>query len=138
MPAVRLLKLLLYIHVIILKRYSIKGGCKMKSISTFVIAFIIIGFFFLALPVKGNAQQQTPLCCQNTANSCEDNDGEAIAIKCDSQGDAVFNAICNENTGRCIAEPRDVPTLSEWGLIAMAGVLGLIGFMVIRRRKATS
>jgi hypothetical protein len=35
-------------------------------------------------------------------------------------------------------EPRNVPTLSEWGLIAMAGVLGIIGFMVIRRRKATA
>jgi hypothetical protein len=31
-----------------------------------------------------------------------------------------------------------VPTLSEWGLIAMAGILGLAGFMVLRRRQATS
>lgn len=30
---------------------------------------------------------------------------------------------------------RNVPTLSEWGLIAMAGALGIIGTMVIRRRK---
>jgi len=29
-----------------------------------------------------------------------------------------------------------VPTLSEWGLIAMAGILGIVGFMVMRRRKA--
>ncbi len=28
-----------------------------------------------------------------------------------------------------------VPTLSEWGLLAMAGILGIVGFMVIRRRK---
>ncbi len=28
-----------------------------------------------------------------------------------------------------------IPTLSEWGLIAMAGVLGIVGFMVMRRRK---
>jgi len=28
-----------------------------------------------------------------------------------------------------------IPTLSEWGLIAMAGILGLVGFMVMRRRK---
>lgn len=28
-----------------------------------------------------------------------------------------------------------VPTLSQWGLIAMAGILGIVGFMVIRRRK---
>ena len=32
----------------------------------------------------------------------------------------------------------DIPTLSEWGLIALAGVLGLTGFMVIRRRKAAA
>jgi len=34
--------------------------------------------------------------------------------------------------------PALVPTLSEWGLIAMAGILGIVGFMVIRRRKATA
>jgi len=33
---------------------------------------------------------------------------------------------------------RNIPTLSEWGLIAMAGVLGIVGFMAIRRRKATA
>jgi len=32
----------------------------------------------------------------------------------------------------------NVPTLSEWGLIAMAGILGIVGFMVIRRRKVTA
>ncbi len=31
-----------------------------------------------------------------------------------------------------------IPTLSEWGLIAMAGILGIIGFIVIRRRQATA
>ena len=34
--------------------------------------------------------------------------------------------------------PAMVPTLSEWGLITMAGVLGIVGFMVTRRRKATA
>lgn len=32
----------------------------------------------------------------------------------------------------------EVPTLSEWGVIAMAGVLGVVGFIVARRRKATA
>jgi len=36
------------------------------------------------------------------------------------------------------ASPIEVPTLSEWGLIAMAGILGIVGFMVIRRRKLTA
>lgn len=31
---------------------------------------------------------------------------------------------------------RPIPTLSEWGLIAMAGVLGIIGLLTMRRRKA--
>ena len=31
-----------------------------------------------------------------------------------------------------------VPTLSEWGLIAMASVLGIVGFMVMRRRKVAA
>jgi len=35
-------------------------------------------------------------------------------------------------------QPQPIPTLSEWGLIAVAVVLGLVGFMVIRRRKVTA
>ena len=31
-----------------------------------------------------------------------------------------------------------IPTLSEWGLIAMAGILGIVGFMVIRRKKVSA
>ena len=34
--------------------------------------------------------------------------------------------------------PRPIPALSEWGLIAMAGILGIIGFIVIRRRKVSA
>ena len=34
--------------------------------------------------------------------------------------------------------PSTVPTLSEWGLIAMASILGIVGFMVARRRKVTA
>ncbi len=34
--------------------------------------------------------------------------------------------------------PRNIPTLSEWGLIAMAVILGIVGFMVIRRRKVAA
>lgn len=35
-------------------------------------------------------------------------------------------------------QPSNVPTLSEWGLIALAGILGIVGFMVMRRRKVTA
>ncbi len=36
----------------------------------------------------------------------------------------------------CITQ--EVPTLSEWGLIAMAGLLGIVGFMVVRRRQVVA
>jgi YVTN family beta-propeller protein len=38
----------------------------------------------------------------------------------------------------CALSPRSVPAMSEWGLIAMAAVLGIVGFTVIRRRQATA
>ena len=38
----------------------------------------------------------------------------------------------------CGVGPPTIPTLSEWGLIAMAGILGIVGFMVMRRRKVTA
>ena len=38
----------------------------------------------------------------------------------------------------CALSPRSVPAMSEWGLIAMAAVLGILGFMVIRRRQAAA
>ena len=40
------------------------------------------------------------------------------------------------NAGVC--NPSPIPTLSEWGLMAMAGVLGIVGFMVMRRKKVTA
>jgi len=38
----------------------------------------------------------------------------------------------------CRVVATEAPTLYKWGLIAMAGVLGIIGFMVMRRRKVTA
>jgi len=36
----------------------------------------------------------------------------------------------------CVAQvPRPIPTLGELGMISMAGVLGIVGFIVLRRRK---
>jgi len=32
----------------------------------------------------------------------------------------------------------NVPTLSEWGLITMAALLGIVGFMVMRRKRVTA
>lgn len=39
---------------------------------------------------------------------------------------------------RCQRPPAPIPTISEMGMIAMAGVLGIIGFIVIRRKKVAA
>jgi len=44
----------------------------------------------------------------------------------------IYLAVCFDPSARTI------PTLSEWGLITMAGILGIVGFMVMRRRKASA
>lgn len=36
------------------------------------------------------------------------------------------------------SERTAVPTLSEWGLISMAALLGIVGFMVVRRRQVAA
>ena len=38
----------------------------------------------------------------------------------------------------CSLLSHTIPTLSEWGLISMAVILGITGFVVIRRRKMTA
>jgi IPTL-CTERM motif len=44
--------------------------------------------------------------------------------------------ILNELNG--VRNVRPIPTLSEWGLTAMAGVLGIIGLIAVRRRNVTA
>lgn len=38
----------------------------------------------------------------------------------------------------CVPVVSNIPTLSEWGLIAMAGLMGIIGFIVMRRGKVAA
>lgn len=45
------------------------------------------------------------------------------------------SAICTFINSRT---PRNIPTLSEWGVVAMAGILGIVGLMVMRRRNLTA
>jgi len=61
---------------------------------------------------------------------------------------SVNSPTCNQNElsglvtkfwfGPIRTDAESIPTLSHWGLIAMAGVLGIVGFMVLRRRKVTA
>ena len=112
-----------------------------NRISLFVATFLVIGFFFLALPEKGYSG--VPLdpptgCCElEEGPGCFNVRSSSCISRPPSIGPFV-GAFCNERTGLCEVPPEPIPTLSEWGLIAMAGILGIVGFMVIRRRKVTA
>jgi len=118
---------------------------------TFMAAFLVISALIFAFAENSEAggimPPINPGCCQamnsdTGAYVCENTNNEC--------GAAAFPIViigffegenCNEQSGLCsgfVPDPDPVPTLTEWGLIAMAGVLGLVGFMVIRRRKASA
>lgn len=109
--------------------------------SLFVATFFIAGFFILALPEKGFSGAPIPPtgCCIGPNDECVNLGGGIVACQV---GSVVDNGICTVEGpgGICsdaIPESTPIPTLSEWGLIAMAGVLGIVGFMIIRKRKVT-
>lgn len=111
-----------------------------KVVSMFVLALFVLGLAVTS-PTNGNAQEPLDGCCQYSF------DGQASCLEVEQAffcpkpevGEFIEfyeNQVCTQS-GACAAPSavRAVPTLSEWGMIATAGVLGLIGFIVIRRRK---
>lgn len=69
-------------------------------------------------------------------------DGTRIALESNSNinggnpdqtPDQIYVALCLNP-----ADGRPIPTLSEWGLIAMAVTLGIVGLLVVRRRMVAA
>jgi len=76
------------------------------------------------------------IVCDGDADFNQDRNIDSVEITCNSTGDV--NCVFSNRRIPQPPPPAPIPTLSEWGLIAMAGALGLIGYMVIRRRKASA
>lgn len=109
-----------------------------KTVLSFALAFLTFGFLLLALPEEGfSGVGPVPLSCCQQEGTCVDSTEGPFLCKID---DLVENAFCNQDSGLCtqIISERNIPTLSEWGLMAMAGVLGIAGFIIIRRKKAAA
>lgn len=107
-----------------------------RQLSIFIVAIALVGFFVLAMPEKGYSGIGGPGCCIGETGCVEFGEGLVACI-----GSTVIeDGFCTElgPEGMCVEPVADVPTLSEWGLLAMAGILGIVGFFVIRRRKVTA
>ena len=122
-----------------------------NKLLTPMTTFLIVAILFLVFTENSDAGAPMPPinpgCCQAQNSetgvyACENDDNGCGAAAFPFVIIGFFEGeSCNELTGLCsgfVPEPDPVPTLSEWGLIAMAGVLGLVGFMVMRRRKAAA
>ncbi len=112
------------------------------------IFLLLAGFFFLSTPQTSYAQPLSDCCFSNGSPGCDDQACETAVCAtdpfcCNITWDTICAGIAETECGAlCTNIPvvRDIPTMSEWGLIAFAGILGLIGFFYIftRRKQATS
>ncbi len=115
----------------------------MKTITIFIAAILVFGFLFIALSEKAFTQI-VPFegCCQ-FINSCE-NLSQDACIADSTSIEFLIDTECNTDTNLCPgfslgdSDVRNVPTLTEWGLIAMAGLIGFIGLLALKRRKAAT
>ena len=107
-----------------------------KNISYLVLCLLLVGFTFVAFPSVGSAQVIEG-CCQRTVDMCADTGQPPVNIPCSAESPFIVGAVCDQASGQCVIA-RNVPTMSELGLLAMAGILGIAGFMVIRRKSVTT
>ena len=84
--------------------------------------------------------QNTGCCVISLGGECSDDkqftdcDSEGLAWFPETSCSALGPQVCPPSLG---SNPRaNVPTLSQWALIAVAAVLGIVGLIVIRRRNA--
>jgi hypothetical protein len=113
----------------------------------FIVSFLLTGLFFFSLTESGYAGSSAggPPCCEiPSIDFCYGGDTVSqCSEECISSGECIFyeDRICvkvDEAHGACQIFQSNIPTLSEWGLISLAAVLGIAGFMIIRRKKATA
>jgi len=79
---------------------------------------------FCELPTQGCCVIEPGVCEITTEGVCEAEGGAY-------QGDGSF---CEGNP-ECVAPIAPIPTIGEWGMIAMAGLLGIFSLFIIMRRN---
>lgn len=131
-----------------------------NQIIIFIITFLIAGFFLVCKPEIGFSGSTTPggpPCClfdpgvgPTGTRVCiggAEAQGQCESSTCIS-GDRFCEFFPNrecvltgvDNLGACVPPPQ-IPTLNQWGLFIMAGMLGLFavtGLITMRRRSAVS
>ena len=98
--------------------YCIEGGCSDD-----------VGFGCCVI-AQGNCTQ---VVSQESCDVVEDGVGYFFGADC-----SQVPACSDPSPGPGAEPPSSVPTLSQWSLIALSGILGVIGFIVVLRRRETA
>lgn len=117
-----------------------------------VVVIIAVGFFILSSPEVSYAQP-SDCCFANGTTGCDNSACEAIVCGtdpfcCDVFWDGICASAALSSCEICMDVPPPtgppptgppevsrVPTLGEWGTIALAGILGLIGFVYLFTKR---
>ena len=112
-----------------------------QRLSIFITILAFVGFFALAIPdvaISGiGLPGAGPGCCIGEGGCVEFGEG-AVACIANTVNESGFCSPEPGLDGMCVDAVSNIPTLNEWGLIALAGILGLIGYTVLRKRRATA
>ena len=98
--------------------------------------------FLLSTLETGYAQDGASCCIAHEGLGCDDQACQDVvcaadSVCCDIGWDTKCADEAQELCGNvCVGEFRPVPAFNEWGLIALAGALGLFSLFVIRKRYA--
>ncbi|MGB2693191.1 MAG: hypothetical protein WBB48_06300 [Thermodesulfobacteriota bacterium] len=122
-----------------------------NRIPIFIGTFLIVSCLFFAIPEKGYSGVMPLGCCQLFEPvECSDVFTLGGMDECEISlvGEFFSDNMCDEASQECrrptgppptsVPLATDVPTLGGLGLIAMAVVLGILGFIAIRRKKASA
>lgn len=106
----------------------------------FILSILIAGPLFVTV-AEGGLAPVTPRegCC-----TCPLEPGCSTTPQNECPSGCIFinGQVCSDQ-GVCVTqsdqtEANPIPTLTEWGLIAVAGILGAAGLLAIRKRKAAA
>ena len=79
-------------------------------------------------------------CVQGVTNCGVEEFLPCLNIVINEETNSITATCLDDDEGSCtftnVLPGRAVPTISQWGLIAVAIIIGAVGFMVIRRRAA--
>lgn len=75
-------------------------------------------------------------CCVLSRASC--NDDQSIGACNEANGIGWYLQTSCSEVPDCDPIVRNIPTLSVWGVVALIAVLGIIGFVFMRRRYQTN